>query len=61
MVIDFHTHIFSEWIIDNKDRCINRDATFRELFDNPNARIVSAQELIQSMDEEDIDLSLIHI
>lgn len=59
MVIDFHTHIFSEWVIDNKDLCIKRDATFRELFDNPNARIVSSQELIQSMDEEEIDVSVV--
>ena len=59
MVIDFHTHIFSEWVIDNKDLCIKRDATFRELFNDPNARIVSFQELIQSMDEEDIDVSVV--
>ncbi len=59
MIIDFHTHIYPEWLRDQRARYLDRDATFRELFSNPRARMATADELVEAMDEDGVDVSVV--
>ena len=58
MIIDAHVHIFPPAAQENRDSYLERDATFRELYSNPTAKIATAEELIVSMDEAGIDKSV---
>ena len=58
MIIDFHTHIFPDWLRDQRDKYVVRDATFRELFASPKARMATAEELVESMDRDSVDVSV---
>lgn len=59
MIVDFHTHIFPPWVKNRRDEYIKRDACFSLLYSQPKATLVTAEELIASMDEAGIDLSVV--
>ena len=59
MIIDFHTHIFSPRIKKDPGEYIARDPCFATLYSSPNARIVTADELIGSMDRDGVDISVV--
>ncbi|MCL2281408.1 MAG: amidohydrolase family protein [Dehalococcoidia bacterium] len=59
MIIDSHTHIFSPEIIHNRKKYIALDAGFAELYNQPTAHIASAEDLIDSMDNAGIDMSIV--
>lgn len=59
MLIDFHTHIFPPWLREKRDEYIQRDPCFSLLYSQPKARIATAEELLASMDEAGIDLSIV--
>ena len=59
MIIDSHVHIFPETLISNRKNLLDKDLTFRTLFSNNNAKMVTAEDLIFNMDKELIDISLI--
>ena len=59
MVTDFHTHIVPPWLIHERQPWTNRDATFRELFSDPRARLATAEDLIATMDEDGVDRSVV--
>lgn len=57
MIIDFHTHIFSPHI--KQDRTVYlSDPLFKELYTAPRAKIATADDLINSMDKSGIDISV---
>ena len=58
MIVDFHTHIFPPWLIEQRERYLQRDATFAELFADPKAKMATAEELIEAMDEDGVDRSV---
>ena len=58
VIIDAHAHIFPPDVHEHRDEYLRRDATFRELYDNPKARIATAEELLASMDAAGIDRSV---
>ncbi|MCX5998645.1 MAG: amidohydrolase family protein [Chloroflexi bacterium] len=58
MIIDFHTHIFPREIKENRQDYLGPDACFAELYSSPKASISTAEELIASMDENGIDVSV---
>ena len=58
MIIDFHTHIFPPWIKEKRDEYLKRDSCFSLLYSQPKAKLVTAEELIASMDKNGIDLSV---
>ncbi len=58
MIIDFHTHIFPPWIKEKRDEYLKRDFCFSLLYSQPKAKLVTAEELIASMDEAKVDLSV---
>jgi predicted TIM-barrel fold metal-dependent hydrolase len=59
LFIDFHTHITAPEIIARRDEYLVRDAWFRDLYANPNARLGSAEDLIASMDRASVDQSVV--
>jgi len=59
VIIDFHTHIFPPWLRERRDEYVKRDPCFSLLYSQPKARIATAEELLASMDEAGIDLSVV--
>lgn len=59
MIIDFHTHIFSPRIKQNRDKYAKSDPCFALLYSSPAARLATAEELIDSMDRDGIDISVV--
>ncbi len=58
MVIDFHTHIFPPWVKEQREEYVKRDSCFSLLYSEPKAKLVTAEELIASMDEAEVGLSV---
>src|SRR5688500_9377457 len=59
MIIDFHVHIFPPRMKIDRTPFLARDPVFRELYQNPRARIATAEDLIQSMDQAGVDFSVV--
>jgi len=59
VIIDFHTHIFPPWLRERRDEYIKADPCFSLLYSQPKAKIATAEELVASMDEEGIDMSVV--
>jgi len=59
MIIDFHTHVFPPQIKKNRNKYIERDPCFALLYSDPKSKIATADELIASMDEAGVDISVI--
>ena len=59
MIIDFHTHIFPKYICENREKYFPGESAFKLLYDSPKSKLVGAKELIEAMDEQGIDRSVI--
>lgn len=59
MVIDFHTHVFPPEIKKNRSKYVERDPCFALLCSSPKSKMATAEELIASMDEGGVDISVI--
>jgi len=59
MIIDFHTHIIPPHIKNDREKYIDKDRCFGILYSNPKAKLITTEELIASMDNEGIDISVI--
>ncbi len=59
MTIDFHTHIFSPRIKKNRSKYVSSDSCFAILFSSPRSTLATADELIASMDEDEVDVSVV--
>jgi hypothetical protein len=59
MIVDFHTHIFPPDICHDRDECLRLDTTFALLYARPDSRLASADDLLRSMDEAGIDVSVV--
>ena len=59
MIIDFHTHVFSPQIKKNRSKYIDSDPCFAILYSDSKAKLATADELIASMDEAGLDISVI--
>jgi predicted TIM-barrel fold metal-dependent hydrolase len=58
VIVDFHTHVFPPEIAAGRQRHLDEDATFRTLYENPQAILATAEDLSHSMDEAGIDVSV---
>lgn len=58
MVIDFHTHIFPPQVRDHREDYVSRDPTFAEMYADPKAQIVTVEDLLASMEESGVDISV---
>ncbi len=59
MIIDFHTHAFPPQVKQKRGQYIDRDPCFALLYAKKEAKVATAEELIDSMDRADIDVSVI--
>lgn len=59
MVIDFHTHIFPPFFREDRKRFFPDEPAFEQLYSPPRSRLVGAEELIRSMDEEGVHKSVV--
>lgn len=59
MIVDFHTHILPPQVKENRDRYIDSDPCFALIYSNPKAKIATAEELIRSMDENEVGVSVV--
>lgn len=59
MIIDFHTHIFPREIIDDRSRFFHNESAFKLLYDSPKSSMVDAEDLIRTMDAENVDKSVV--
>jgi uncharacterized protein len=59
MIIDFHTHIFSKEIRENRKKHFIPEPAFKLLYKSPKSKIVGASEVIRSMDEQGVDQSVV--
>jgi len=59
MIIDFHTHIFPPQIQKDRSKYIAIDPCFAVMYSNEKARLANADELIDSMDKDGVDVSVV--
>jgi predicted TIM-barrel fold metal-dependent hydrolase len=59
MIIDSHTHIFSPRMRQRREEYLRRDPSFAEMYASPKANLATAEELLASMDEAEIDSSVV--
>jgi hypothetical protein len=59
MIVDFHTHILPPGLRGNRGRYLGSDTSFDLLYNDPKAKISTAEELIANMDKESINVSVV--
>lgn len=59
MIIDFHTHIFPKSIRENRQAYFPAEPAFKLLYSAPGSKLVGAQELVDAMDRQRVDISVI--
>jgi len=59
LIIDAHTHIFPADIISGRNRLSAGEPEFEAMYCSPNSRMATAETLIQSMDENRVNLSVV--
>ncbi len=59
MIIDVHTHIFPDEIRKNREYYFKGEPEFTSIYKNSNAKMVSYNEMIEMMDNEGVEKSVI--
>lgn len=59
MVIDFHTHIFPPEVSARREDFFDHEPAFKLLYSVTGSRLSSAEELIENMDKEGVDRSVV--
>ncbi len=59
MIIDAHTHLFADDVRQNRQRYFSDEPAFRLLYSSPESKIVRAEETIDAMDEDGVDVSVV--
>ena len=59
MIIDFHTHIVPPQVKENRSYYVKQDPCFATFYSNPKAKLITAEELIASMNQAGIDRSVV--
>jgi predicted TIM-barrel fold metal-dependent hydrolase len=59
MIIDFHTHVLPPQIKSDHSRYVEKDPAFAQIYSDSKAKIATANDLIQSMDADGVDISVI--
>jgi predicted TIM-barrel fold metal-dependent hydrolase len=59
MIIDFHTHIFPSEICRRRERFFSTEPAFKLLYQSSKSRLIDAVELLDIMDENGVDRSVI--
>jgi len=59
MIIDFHTHVLPPRVKKDRSRYVNADQAFSQIYSGEKAKIAIAEDLIDSMDRDGVDISII--
>jgi predicted TIM-barrel fold metal-dependent hydrolase len=59
MIIDFHVHTFPADIRDHRERFFDDEPEFKLLYESPKSKLVSAEDIVAMMDEQEVDLSVV--
>ena len=59
MIIDFHAHILPPGVKKDRGKYIDRDPCFAILYSDKKAKIATADDLIESMDRNGVDISVV--
>lgn len=59
VIIDFHTHIVPPHIKERREALVSQDPCFSALFSDPKAKMATAEDLIESMERDGIDVSVV--
>ena len=59
MIVDAHTHIFPPEIRENRQEFFDNEPAFQLLYESPKARLVGAAELVDTMDAQGVDVSVV--
>jgi predicted TIM-barrel fold metal-dependent hydrolase len=59
MVVDFHTHIFPPQVRERREDYLRRDPAFAQMYSSPKAQIATGEELPASMEEAEVDTSVV--
>lgn len=59
MIVDVHTHIFPEEICRGRERFFQGEDAFKLLYDSPKAKLCGAGDLVATMDEQNVDVSVV--
>jgi len=59
MIIDFHTHIFSKDVCEKREEYFPSEPAFKLLYDSPKSKLVGAEDIVASMDEQGVDISVV--
>lgn len=59
MIIDFHTHVLPPRIKEDRSRYVERDAAFAQVYSGEKVKIATVEDLIESMDRDGVDVSVI--
>lgn len=59
MIVDFHTHIFPKNIRENRDKYFPSESAFKLLYSSGKSRLVGAKEIVDAMDEQGVDVSVV--
>jgi len=59
VILDAHAHVFPPDFIVRRDELLTRDPTFAEMYRNPRARLVTADDLLVAMRDAGVDRAVI--
>lgn len=59
MIIDFHTHIFPKDVCNNREKYFPSEPAFELLYKSPDSKLVGAEDIVNSMDEQGVDMSVV--
>jgi predicted TIM-barrel fold metal-dependent hydrolase len=59
MIIDFHTHIFPAEVRCDRKRYFPAEPAFQMLYESAKAKLVGAEQLVRSMDENGVDRTVV--
>lgn len=58
MIIDAHVHVYPPSFRERREELARRDATFREMYSNPQAVLATADDLLVAMDGAGVDAAV---
>lgn len=59
MIIDFHTHVLPPRIKNHRSEYVTKDAAFGQIYSGEKVKIATAEDLINNMDKDGVDISVI--
>jgi predicted TIM-barrel fold metal-dependent hydrolase len=59
MIIDSHTHLFPPDVIENREKYFSNEPAFEMIYNVPGSKLADAEQLINSMDEQEVDTSVV--